>query len=141
MLNAKRRQSACTAKQNEMSGDIQVKDERMIMTRYWLAADGAKIEIATGEWHQRAARKCLRRVGVAPKDTDADLYRQMFEQGFMRVAEVEGALHADNDNRQPSEAQQRFLRARQDENVTVLLNIQEFQSTRGDRVNCTSRSK
>jgi hypothetical protein len=75
MLNAKRRQSACTAKQNEMPSDIQVREERMIMTRYWLAADGTKIEIATGEWHQRAARECLRRVGVAPKDTDADLYR------------------------------------------------------------------
>lgn len=69
-------------------------------------------------------------MGVAPKDMDADPYRQMFEQSFLRAAEVEGALYADRDNRQPSEAQQRFLRARQDEGVTVLLNIEEFQATR-----------
>ena len=101
------------------------------MTRYWIAADGTKIKITAGELHQKGARKYLRRMRVTPKDMNADLCCQMFEQGFMRIAEVEGAIYADNGNRRPADAQQRFLQAKQGEGVTVLLNVQEFQSTRG----------
>jgi len=101
--------------------------------KYWLAADGRKIEDAQGEWHQKSARKYLREAGVTPKDTDKDLYRQMFERRFMRVAEMERVLHADNDGKQPSEAQQHYLRSKEREGMEVLLNTKAFASTRGSK--------
>ena len=99
--------------------------------KYWLSADGKRIEDAQGDWHQKSARQYLREIGVTPKDTDKALYRQMFERGFMRVAEVERTLYADNDGQQPSNAQQTCLLAKESEGLVVLLNTQAFKSTRG----------
>lgn len=99
--------------------------------KYWLAADGKRIESAQGEWHQKSARKHLREMGVIPKDTDEGLYRQMFKLGFMRVAEVERVLYADNDGQQPSNAQQQHLFAKEGEGMEVLLNSKAFAATRG----------
>ena len=103
--------------------------------KYWLAADGKRIEDGQGEWHQKSARKHLREIGVIPKDTDKALYRQMFERGFMRVAEVERVLYADNDGQQPSDAQQHYLLAKEGEGMAVLLNTKAFEATRDVEAN------
>lgn len=108
--------------------------------KYWLSADGKKIEVVRGEWHQKSARKHLREMGIAPKDTDNDLYNQMFKLGFMRVAEVERVLYADNDGQQPSNAQQQHLFAKEGEGMEVLLNTKSFESTRGGEVNTNKKT-
>jgi hypothetical protein len=98
--------------------------------KYWLAADGKRIEDGQGQWHQKSARKHLRDIGVIPKDRDKDLYRQMFKLGFMRVAEVEQSLYADNDGQRPTDVQQHYLLAKEGEGMAVLLNTKAFEATR-----------
>jgi hypothetical protein len=103
--------------------------------KFWLDDNGNEIRGAAGEWHQKAARTHLRSKGITPKDTDKDLYAQMFHLGCMRIVVEGNTVWADNDNKMPEGTQRDWLLAQQFHGMNVQLNNRLFESTRDGQAN------